>query len=67
MPPILAGSRLGACWWVADELALEPVALCEALADQLRQRGAELRFGVEVRGLLRRDGAVVGVDTDQDR
>jgi D-arginine dehydrogenase len=61
-PPILRGVR--SVWHVPDELAIEPPALCAEVARRAEQRGAELRFGVAVGGLLRRGDAVVGVQTD---
>src|SRR5262249_53477565 len=64
-PPVLDGARPNAVWWVPDELAIHPVALCEELARRAEAQGAQLRFGVTARGLLRSGSAVVGVDTEQ--
>jgi D-amino-acid dehydrogenase len=49
--------------WTPSEEVADPHALAEALVARLHARGAQLRFGAPVVGLLRRNGRVLGVQT----
>ena len=65
MYPLLnTADLLGAIWLPADGRA-NPVDLTAALARGARQRGATICERVRVTGILRRDGRVRGVQTDQ--
>ena len=44
---------------------VERATFDQMLLDNALERGAEVRFGVTVKGLIEEDGKVVGVDTDQ--
>ena len=50
--------------WTPGDGQLNPTDLTQALAKGARQRGVTVRERTPVRGILRRDGRVAGVETD---
>jgi glycine cleavage system aminomethyltransferase T/glycine/D-amino acid oxidase-like deaminating enzyme len=63
--PILEASDLAGAIWLPGDGRADPVDLTAALARGARQRGALILERVRVTGILRRDGRVAGVCTDQ--
>ena len=59
----LADDELAA--FEADAGCVDPVAALAALADSARRHGADLRQGVEVKGLTVEKGKVAGVETNE--
>lgn len=62
--PALAGARLQHAFWLPDERIADPWSLVSGFLGEARARGAELRCGVQVTGLLRGGDRVVGVRTE---
>ena len=61
--PALAGARFEAAWWLPEERVADPWALVSGFLGGARERGAEVRCGVEVTGLLREGERLIGVST----
>ncbi len=49
--------------WLADECSVEPRALTRAVLQAAKNRGAEIRAGIEVRDFVREGSRCVGVET----
>ncbi|HEU5009486.1 MAG TPA: FAD-dependent oxidoreductase, partial [Gaiellaceae bacterium] len=63
-PPMTTSGVLGAAFLPTDGY-IDPSQLTFALAEGARRRGAEIRTGARVTGVVVRRGRVVGVDTDR--
>ena len=56
--PIAGGMRYGRMGWI------DPYTFATTMSDDAKDRGADIRTGVEVTDLLVEDGSVAGVETD---
>ena len=63
--PVIATDDLVGAIWLPDDGRADPTDLTQALARGARLRGATIHEKVRVTGVLVRDGATVGVRTDQ--
>ncbi len=61
LAPLLSGGDTARGLFVPDDGVLDGHAVVEALAAGARRAGATIRTGVEVTGLLARDGRITGV------
>lgn len=57
--PIAGGMLYGRMGWV------DPYTFATTMADDAKDRGAEIRTGVEVTGVLAEDWSIAGVETDE--